>query len=118
MKTTIRYSREASGVCRGCALAACGLAVGTLSGSVFADWQATPDIRMEIEANDNPRLGQNPGELDGDELDDHTATRMLMDARVRLRNVGRAARSGSSRGCAPTRTPTPRTTISSAKTST
>src|SRR5690606_32540819 len=88
MKTTIRYSREASGVRRGCALAACGLAVGTLSGSVFADWQATPDIRMEIEANDNPRLGQNPGELDGDELDDHTATRMLMDARVRLRNVG------------------------------
>lgn len=88
MKTTIRYSREASGVRRGCALAACGLAVGTLSGSLFADWQATPDIRMEIEANDNPRLGQNPGELDGDELDDHTATRMLMDARVRLRNVG------------------------------
>ena len=87
MNTTIRYSRTASGV-RICALAVSGLAVGVLPGGVLADWQATPDIRMEIEANDNPRLGQNPDVVDSDEREDHTATRMLMDARVRLRNVG------------------------------
>lgn len=88
MNTTTRYPRTASGACRGCALAACGLTLGALPGSVLADWEATPDIRMELEANDNPRLGQRPGALGEDEFDDHTATRMLMDARVRLRNVG------------------------------
>jgi len=66
----------------------CALVVCTLPGSAFADWESTPDVRMEIEANDNPRLGQQPGELGGDEFGDHTATRMLMDARVRLRNAG------------------------------
>lgn len=80
MRTTIRYSRIARGTC--CALASC-----VLPGYALADWESTPDIRMEIEANDNPRLGQRFDEI-GEDLDDHTATRMLMDARVRLRSVG------------------------------
>ena len=83
MRTTTRYSRMASSATCGCALVVC-----TLPGSAFADWESTPDVRMEIEANDNPRLGQQPGELGSDEFGDHTATRMLMDARVRLRNAG------------------------------
>src|SRR5690554_3935207 len=81
MRTTIRYSRIARGMC-------CALAVSALTGHAVADWESTPDIRMEIEANDNPRLGQEPGALRSEDLEDHTATRMLMDARVRLRNVG------------------------------
>lgn len=68
-----------------CALAA------TLSPLVASgDWESTPDLRLEIEANDNPRLGQRPDDrgIDADELEDHTATRMLFDGRVRLRNAG------------------------------
>jgi len=83
MEATMRYLRAAGSACCGCTLVVC-----TLPGNAFADWESTPDVRMEVEANDNPRLGQQPGELDMDELGDHTATRMLMDARVRLRNEG------------------------------
>ena len=83
MNSTMRYSRTVRGASLGCALGACLLATDAL-----ADWESTPDLRMELEANDNPRLGQRPRGLD-EELDDHTATRMLMDARVRLRNIGR-----------------------------
>jgi len=78
----MRYSRAARGTTIGCALA-----VAVLAGDAFADWESTPDLRMEIEANDNPRLGQSSRRLD-EGLEDHTATRMLLDARVRLRNVG------------------------------
>jgi hypothetical protein len=83
MKTTIRYSRLAGGARFGCALAVCALPY-----VAFADWETTPDLRMEIEANDNPRLGQQPGAIRNSEVDDHTSTRALLDARVRLRNTG------------------------------
>ena len=81
----IRYSRLAAGAC-----CACVLGAGLLPQAAWADWEAIPDIRMEIEANDNPRLGQRPDrrDVDPEAFEDHTATRMLLDSRVRLRNIG------------------------------
>ncbi|HEU4617064.1 MAG TPA: hypothetical protein VFV10_03445 [Gammaproteobacteria bacterium] len=70
---------------RVCALA-CVIPFATAS----AAWDTVSDVRMGVEANDNPRLGQRSGELQPQlvEEQDHTAVRALMDARVRLTNEG------------------------------
>lgn len=80
---TIRYSRLAAGAC-------CALGASASPPTAWADWETVPDIRLEIEANDNPRLGQRPDSrgVDPEAFEDHTATRMLFDGRVRLRNIG------------------------------
>src|SRR5690606_18073537 len=83
--TFTRNAPIAGRACYACAIAA------SLSPLVaWSDWESIPDIRLEVEANDNPRLGQRPEErgIDADELEDHTATRMLFDGSVRLRSVG------------------------------
>jgi len=85
MKNNFRYSRAASTACCGC------LVASFIPTSIaLADWEALPDVRMGVEANDNPRLGQSREgrEADPEAFDDHTSTRMLMDAAVRLRNAG------------------------------
>lgn len=68
----------------------CAIAASLSPLVAWSDWESIPDIRLEVEANDNPRLGQNPDErgIDAEELEDHTATRMLFDGRVQLRNAG------------------------------
>jgi hypothetical protein len=85
MKRSSRYSLIAGGACCGCTLAA---ALWPLIG--LADWETVPDIRMEIEANDNPRLGQQTAlrGLDPEAVEGRTSTRMLLDGRVLLRNAG------------------------------
>ena len=85
MKKNLRYSRAA-----GTAYCGCLLASLIPASMALADWEAVPDVRMGVEANDNPRLGQSPDDrgLDPEAFDDHTATRMLMDAAVQMRNAG------------------------------
>lgn len=84
MKRRARYSRTAGGAVCGCLLASI-----LPSGVARADWETVPDVQMAVEANDNPRLGQasNIIEDNADALD-HTAVRMLMDARFALANTG------------------------------
>jgi len=69
---------------------ACAVAVSLSPLVAWGDWESVPDLRLEVEANDNPRLGQDPDDIGiaPEELEDHTATRMLFDGRVQLRNVG------------------------------
>ena len=82
MKMSIRHARLAGGVCCGCVLA-----LSIWPAGAVADWEAVPDVRMEVEANDNPRLGQRPEHRPLADFD-RTATRMLVDARMNLRNSG------------------------------
>jgi hypothetical protein len=50
----------------------------------YADWEATPDIRLEAEMNDNPALNTF-GTTDTQLIDN--ASRMLADAMLRISNV-------------------------------
>jgi hypothetical protein len=50
----------------------------------YADWEATPDVRLEAEINDNPSLNTF-GSTDTQLID--SATRMLADAMLRISNV-------------------------------
>lgn len=69
---------------------ACAVAASLSPLVAWGDWESVPDLRLEVEANDNPRLGQNPEDIGiaPEEIEDHTATRLLFDGRVQLRNVG------------------------------
>ncbi len=82
MKMSIRHARLAGGACCSCALA-----LSMWPAIAVADWEVIPDVRMEVEANDNPRLGQRPEHRPEADFD-RTAARMLMDARMNLRNSG------------------------------
>lgn len=75
---------------RTCARLALALASAAAFSTASAAWDTVSDIRMGLEANDNPRLGQRPVNRPQDVLDsqDHTAVRALMDARFRLSNFG------------------------------
>jgi hypothetical protein len=50
----------------------------------YAEWEATPDIRLEAEMNDNPALNTF-GSTNTQVID--SASRMLADARLRISNV-------------------------------
>jgi hypothetical protein len=68
----------------------CALALGIPLHAAFAEWQSVPAIRLGMEGNDNPRLGQwIPGPGGGAAPpEDHTATRTLLDARIEFANTG------------------------------
>jgi hypothetical protein len=67
------------------------IAAAVLPGTVLAQWESFPTVRLGVEGNDNPRLGQwvpGPGGGAPDPLDGHIATRTLLDARLDVTNTG------------------------------
>ncbi len=74
-----------AGTCLACAV------VGSAPfGAASAAWDTVSNIRMGIEANDNPRLGQQQTTQSQtlQDLQDHTSVRALVDMIFRLQNIG------------------------------
>ncbi len=78
---------------------ACAIAAVIPFAAASAAWDNVSDLRMGVEANDNPRLGQHEVTSSSGsqaqtlaDLRDHTAVRALADMRFRLQNIGQRGR--------------------------